>query len=114
MKILIVKLKDGAPIYVKDIADVTYGFKERQTYARLNGKSAVSISISKSVGKNIIEIADKVKEILANKRAELPTDVEIYISTDQSKDIKQMVRELENNIFSGLVLVVLILFVALV
>ncbi len=54
-----------------------------------------------------------MKEILDKKRAELPSDVEIYISTDQSKEIKDMVRELENNIFSGLVLVVLVLFVAL-
>jgi len=110
---IIVKLKDGSPIYLKDIADVSYGFKERKTYARLNSKNAVSLSISKSVGKNIIDIADNVKEILDNKRSELPSDVEIYISTDQSKDIKKMVRELENNIFSGLVLVVLVLFVAL-
>jgi multidrug efflux pump subunit AcrB len=110
---IIVKLKDGAPVYLKNIAEVYYGFKERKTYARLNSKNAVSISISKSVGKNIIDIADKVKEILDKKRAVLPSDVEIYISTDQSKDIKEMVRELENNIFSGLVLVVLILFVAL-
>jgi len=110
---IIVKLKDGAPVYLKDIAVVSYGFKERQTYARLNSKNAVSLSISKSVGKNIIDIADNVKEILDKKRAELPSDVEIYISTDQSKDIKDMVRELENNIFSGLVLVVMVLFVAL-
>lgn len=110
---IIVKLKDGAPVYLKNIAEVSYGFKERQTYARLNRKNAVSISISKSVGKNIIDIADNVKEILDKKRAELPSDVDIYISTDQSKEIKEMVRELENNIFSGLVLVVLVLFVAL-
>lgn len=107
---IIVKLKDGYPIYVKDLADVSYSFEDRQTYARLNGQNAVSISVSKSVGKNIIEIADQVKEILELKRNELPSDVQIYISSDQSVDIKKMVRELENNIFSGLVLVVAILF----
>ena len=106
---IIVKLKDGAPIYVKDLADVKYDFKERQTYARLNDENAVSLNVSKRTGENIIDIADKVKEILEKKREELPSDVSIYITTDQSKDIKRMVHELENNIFSGLVLVVLVL-----
>lgn len=106
---IIVKLKDGAPIYVKDLADVKYDFKEKQTYARLNGNNAISLNVSKRSGENIIDIADKVKEILDNKRKELPSDVSIYITTDQSKDIKRMVEELENNIFSGLVLVVLVL-----
>ncbi len=107
---IIVKLKDGYPIYIKDLATVNYGFEDRQTYARLNGQNAVSISVSKSVGENIIEIADQVKQILDKKRQELPTNVQIYISSDQSIDIKKMVRELENNIFSGLVLVVAVLF----
>lgn len=107
---IIVKLKDGYPIYIKDLATVNYGFEDRQTYARLNGQNAVSISVSKSVGENIIQIADQVKEILDKKRQELPTNVQIYISSDQSIDIKKMVRELENNIFSGLVLVVAVLF----
>ena len=107
---IIVKLKDGAPIYVKDLAEVKYDFKERQTYARLNDENAVSLNVSKRTGENIIDIADKVKEILEKKREELPSDVSIYITTDQSKDIKRMVHELENNIFSGLVLVVLVLF----
>lgn len=107
---IIVKLKDDAPIYVKDIADVKYGFKDKNTYARLNGENAVTIDITKRVGENIIEIADKVKEILAKKNSEFPENLEIYITTDESKNIKTMVRELENNIFSGLVLVLGILF----
>jgi multidrug efflux pump len=71
---------------------------------------AVSISISKSVGKNIIEIANQVKEIIKIKKEELPADLQLYISADQSEEIERMVIELENNIFSGLVLVVLVLF----
>jgi multidrug efflux pump len=107
---IIVKLKEGHPVYVKDIATVTYGFKERKTYARLNGDDAVSISISKSVGKNIIQIADRVREIIDKKREELPEELSIYVTADQSVEIREQVRELENNIFTGLVLVVVVLF----
>ncbi|OGU29578.1 MAG: hypothetical protein A2057_12885 [Ignavibacteria bacterium GWA2_35_9] len=107
---IIIKLKEGKPVYVKDVAEVSYGFKEKNSYARINGEEAVSISISKSVGKNIIEIADKVKNILDVKKKELPADLKLYVTADQSKEIKDTVRELENNIFSGLVLVVMVLF----
>ena len=107
---IIVKLKDGAPVYVKDIAQVNYGFKEQKTYARLNSVNAVSIDISKRVGENIIDIVDRAKQIVEIKRSELPADMDLYITTDQSEDIKRMVHELENNIFSGLALVVIVLF----
>lgn len=107
---IIVKMKDGDPVYVKNIAKVTYGFKDRSTFARVNGNDAVSIDISKRAGENIIRIADRIKEILDEKKKELPSNVSLYISADQSKDIKTQVRDLENNIFSGLVLVVVVLF----
>jgi multidrug efflux pump len=107
---IIVKLKNGAPIYVKDLAKVSYGFKDNNTYARLNGENAVSLDVSKRVGENIIQIADQVKKIIKQKNEELPSDLKLYVTTDQSKDIKRIVHELENNIFSGLVLVVLVLF----
>ena len=107
---IIVKLKNGAPIYVKDLAKVSYGFKDNNTYARLNGENAVSLDVSKRVGENIIQIADQVKKIVKQKSEELPSDLKLYVTTDQSKDIKRIVHELENNIFSGLFLVVLVLF----
>lgn len=107
---IIVKLKDGSPIYVRDVANVSYGFKDRITHARLNNENAVTIDVSKRVGENIIDIADQVKELLNTKSKELPNNLNLYITTDQSKDIKEMVHELENNIFSGLVLVLIVLF----
>ena len=110
IKDIIVKLKDGSPIYVRDIANVSYGFKDRITHARLNNENAVSIDVSKRVGENIIDIADQVKELLNTKSKELPENLNLYITTDQSKDVKEMVHELENNIFSGLVLVLIVLF----
>ncbi len=107
---IIVKLHEGQPVYVKNLAEVTYGFKDRTTFARLNTNDAVSVDVTKRVGENIIRIADDVKAIISDKEKELPADLQLYISTDMSKDIKKQVMELENNIFSGLVLVVGVLF----
>ncbi len=107
---LIVKIKDGSPIYVRDVADVVYAFEERTTYARLNGTECVTLSISKSLGANIIDIADQVKAVIADFEKRLPESVNFILTVDMSKDIERSVRNLENNIFSGLVLVLLVLF----
>ncbi|GMU85376.1 MAG: hypothetical protein AMXMBFR48_06180 [Ignavibacteriales bacterium] len=107
---LIVKVKDGMPIYLRDIAEVTYSFKDRTTYARLNSNDAVSISISKRVGENIIRIAEDIKKMLADKQQLLPSNVRFSITSDQSEEIDLQVKDLENNIFSGLVLVIGVLF----
>lgn len=110
---LIVKLEEGRPIYVKDVADVDYSFEERNTYARLNRIDCVTVNVSKRLGANIIDIANNVKEIIKDYDDNLPSTVDFTITVDQSKDIKRSVRNLENNIFSGLVLVLLVLFTLL-
>ncbi len=110
---LIVKMKDEMPVYVKDVADVSYSFADRQTYARMNGVSCVTLSISKSTGSNIIFIADAIKEIIKEYKDKLPESVLLSTTVDFSIDIKRSVKNLENNIFSGLVLVLLVLFALL-
>ncbi len=110
---LIVKLKEGRPIYVKDVADVSYSFQERTTYARLNGLDCVTINVSKRLGANIIQIADQVKSVIAEYDERLPDNVEFTTTVDMSLDIKRSVKNLENNILSGLVLVLLVLFTLL-
>ncbi len=110
---LIVKIKEGKPIYVKDVADVIYSFKERSTYSRLNEVECVTVNVSKRVGANIIDIADQVKKIISDYDENLPDNINFTLTVDQSKDIKQSVKNLENNIFSGLVLVLIVLFLLL-
>jgi multidrug efflux pump subunit AcrB len=106
---LVVRMNEGRPVYVKDVANVVYGFKDRTSYARINQVESVSLNISKRVGANIINIADEVKDVIAKYQEELPDDINFSLTVDQSKDIKQSVKNLENNIFSGLVLVLLVL-----
>lgn len=110
---LIVKMRDGTPVYVKDVANVNYAFKDKSTYSRVNGTDCVTLNISKRVGANIIELADQVKELVKTYEERLPDNVQFTLTVDYSKDIKRSVKNLENNIFSGLVLVLLVLFTLL-
>ncbi|MBN2572538.1 MAG: efflux RND transporter permease subunit [Ignavibacteriales bacterium] len=106
---LIIKIKDGTPIYVKDVAEVEYSFKDRNTYSRLNGNDCVTLSVSKRSGANIIYIVEDVQEIIRKAENKLPDSIEFTTIVNYAKDIKQNVNNLENNIFSGLVLVLLVL-----
>ena len=105
----VVKVRDGIPIYMWDIASVVYGFEDETTRARLNRKPSVTLTIEKRTGANIIEVADAVKAEVDRRRASLPSSVEVTVIADQSKDIRTMVAELENSIVAGLLLVVAVL-----
>ena len=110
---LVVATHGNHPIYLKDVATVVDGTKEETSRSRLNGVEAVNISVKKRVGENIIFISDKIDFIVGQAQQSFPANTTITKLMNKSKDIRMMVADLENNIISGLVLVVAILFLAL-
>ena len=105
----VIEVRDGDPIYVRDVAYVEYGFEEDSTLSRVDRKPSVTLTVEKRTGSNLIAVADEVKAELARQEAFLPSGTVVTILGDQSTQIKQMVNELENNILSGLILVVAVL-----
>lgn len=103
---VVVKGKDRSPIYVRDIAKVTFGFKERETYSELGGAPVITLGVKKRTGENILDTSERVKAILEEEIAVLPPTTTYNITNDQSIDVVNMVSNLENNIISGLILVV--------
>ncbi|MEZ4690699.1 MAG: efflux RND transporter permease subunit [Ignavibacteria bacterium] len=110
---IVVKSENEQPIYVRDVAQVIYGYKERTTLSRQNGSEAVTIVIKKRSGENIIRIAEDVKDLVKKKEAQFPPGLKINFTGDQSKNIKNTVHELENGIITGFLLVCLILLAAM-
>ncbi|NNK96829.1 MAG: efflux RND transporter permease subunit, partial [Desulfobacterales bacterium] len=110
---LILTMYEGEPVYLKDVARVVDDFKEETSRSRLNGRDAVNIAVKKRSGENIIKISDAVDEIIENDRLSWPLGTEITKVMDKSRDIKNMVADLENNILSGLVLVLLVIFLVM-
>lgn len=107
---IVLKMQNGKPIYLRDVASVEYSFEDRKTYARLNNNEVVSLAVRKRAGENLIRIADEVKKIVQVKRSELPAGISLDISNDQSKFVTRMVKELENSVITGMFLVVMSLF----
>jgi multidrug efflux pump subunit AcrB len=110
---LVLSVRNGKPIYFKDVATVSDGFEDRLNYARLNGRQSVTLSIKKRTGENIVAVADQVFALLGEARTLLPEGVQLDVTLNQAKDIRRMVAELENTIISGLILVVGVLFLFL-
>jgi multidrug efflux pump subunit AcrB len=103
---VVVLTKNGKAVYVRDLATVDFGFKDRDSFARLDGNGVVTLDIIKRSGENIIETADAVKAAVAQAEPTFPPTTVVKVTSDQSTDIREMVSSLENNIISGLILVV--------
>jgi len=101
----------GATVYLKDIAVIKDTIKERDSYARLDGKNVVTLNIVKRAGENLIEAAGKIKDMVAEmqKKDELPKDLKVVITGDQSKQTATSFNELINTIIIGFILVLFIL-----
>ena len=109
----VIEAVDGEPVQIRDVAKVTFGFKDRSSYSRIGGRDSVMLSVQKRSGANIIAVTDAIKAEVERRRPTWPAGVEVVFLADQSKDIRIMVADLENNILSGVVLVVVVLFFAM-
>ncbi|MGE4553303.1 MAG: efflux RND transporter permease subunit [Desulfovibrionaceae bacterium] len=103
-------VRDGKPVYLRDLASIKDHYKDPTTISRINGQQSVTLQVKKRTGANIIEIIDGVKRVVAEMRGNLPPDLRIDYTSDKSKDIRMMVADLENNIFTGLILVLAVVF----
>ncbi len=107
---IIVKDEDNRIVYLSDVASVTDTYEERESYARESLLPVVTLEVVKRSGENLIEAADKIKAIIASAEQErFPSDLNITISNDQSKNTRNQVSNLENSIVLGVLLVVLVL-----
>ena len=123
---LVIAVREDRPIYLTDVAGVRDTFKDRVGYARLwtpvtdgdgpprlAGSETITVTVQKRVGENILFIAEAVKHVISEFRRRVPADVRFDITLDQSKDIRLTILDLENNLASGMILVVGVLLLAM-
>ncbi len=103
---IVLKAPNDIPIYLRDVAVVDFGYKDRESFARLNDNPVITLSIVKRTGVNIIDITDRVKRLLEKEEANFPPGTTYNITNETAKMIRDTVNSLENNIISGLILVV--------
>ncbi|MCS0127876.1 multidrug efflux RND transporter permease subunit VmeK [Vibrio alginolyticus] len=110
-----IKVNGKEVITFGDVATVRRAFRDPESFARLDGESAIVLDVKKRAGENIIETVELVKEVLAlgQKRAEWPDNLQVKYTWDQSDDVKLMLSDLQNNILSAIILVVIVIIAIL-
>jgi multidrug efflux pump len=107
---IIIKTEENRIVYLADVAEVKDTYKERESYARSNKLPVVTVNVVKRSGENLLDASDKIKDIIQKAKSErFPPDLEVSITNDQSKATRSQVKDLENSIIFGVILVVLIL-----
>ena len=107
---LIVKTPTGGSVRLQDIAEIKDTLKQKESFARLNGKNVITLNIVKRPGENLIDCAGQVKAIVDEmKVSELPKDLAVVVTGDQSRGAATSFEELVNTIIIGFLLVLLVL-----
>ena len=110
MRNLLVVNRDGYSIYLRDIATVGQGFKERQAIIRLDGSEAIELAIYKEGDANTVDVADRIKAALKQLESDLPADATLTQVDDQSVFIRQALDEVRSEALLGGVLAILLIF----
>ncbi|ULC59487.1 efflux RND transporter permease subunit [Flaviramulus sp. BrNp1-15] len=106
----VVKTEHNNPIYLKDVANVTFKDEDKTTYAREFGKPVVMLDVKKRAGKNMVAAAEQIQVIVDNALKNVfPPDLKVTIANDQSSKTIGQVDDLVNNIIFGIILVVTVL-----
>jgi multidrug efflux pump len=108
---IIVKTPGGAPIRLSDVAEILDTYKDLDSVSRINGTPCISIAVHKRAGENADRLIRQIKKTLS--QTPLPPGIHLTIVNDESEIIRMMTEDLENNIASGFILVVVILLLFL-
>jgi HAE1 family hydrophobic/amphiphilic exporter-1 len=106
----VITVLEGNTVYLKNIADVRQGYKEREAITRLNAQEAVEIAIYKEGDANTVAVSEAVKERIEQIQKELPSGMKLEKVYDQSIFISSAVNEVKNAGIIGGILAVLVLY----
>ena len=110
---IIVAQQGGAPVYLSQVADVVDGEKEMTSYARINGRPAITLDIQKVQDANIVETGRNVQAAVAALKDRLPSDVEVRVAYSTADQVERAVDRVKHTIVEGGFLTVLIVFLFL-
>lgn len=106
---MVVTAPGQIPVFMRDVAETDFSFKEVTTRSRLNKMESVSLQVSKRAGENLLEITDRIKTHIQKARQKHNGTITYTIISDHSDFVRMFIRDLENNMYSGLVSVLIVL-----
>lgn len=110
---LIVTYRNGAPITLQDVAEVIDDVENVRQAAWMNESPAVLLNIQRQPNANIIDVVDRVKQLLPQLKDSLPAAVNVQILTDRTTNIRSSVKDVQFELMLTIGLVVLVIFLFL-
>jgi multidrug efflux pump len=110
---LILAYKNGAPLRLKDVADIVDGAENERLAAWANENQAVLLNIQRQPGANVIQVVDRIKTLLPSITDNLPAGLDVTVLTDRTQTIRASVTDVQHELLVSIVLVVLVTFLFL-
>lgn len=110
---IVVANPKGVPVYLADVSAVSDGIKEQTSLTRANGSIAVGLNIIKQSGSNTVKVAEGVHKQLEKLQNEVPSDINIYLATDNSEFIKDSINDVLFDILYGGLLAIIVIYLFL-
>ncbi|HZP65212.1 MAG TPA: efflux RND transporter permease subunit [Rudaea sp.] len=110
---IVIAFRNGAPVHLSDVADIVDGAENAKLAAWTNTAPAIVMNIQRQPGANVIEVVDRVKQMLPQLTESMPAAVDISILTDRTVTVRASVADVEFELFLAVVLVVLVIFIFL-
>ena len=107
---LIVAYRNGAPVHLTDVGEVTDGVENLRNAGLANGKPAVLIILYRQPGANIISTVDRVKELMPQLRASISPAIDLELAADRSTTIRTSLHDVERTLVLAVLLVILVVF----
>src|SRR3954465_11008664 len=110
---IIIAYRNGAPVYLKDVADVVDGAENVRLAAWMNEVPAVILNIQRQPGANVIEVVNRVKALLPQMQTSLPAAMDVAVLTDRTTTIRASVHDVQFELLLAIALVVMVIFLFL-
>jgi len=110
---LILAYSNGAPLRLKDVAQIVDGAENDRLAAWANENQAVLLNIQRQPGANVIEVVDRIKALLPSITDNLPAGLDVTVLTDRTQTIRASVTDVKHELLIAIVLVVLVTFLFL-
>lgn len=108
-----VKVRGNAVVTFGDVATIRRTFEDPSSFARINGQPALALEVKKRSGANIIDTVAEVKTVVAGLQQDWPDTVKVTYLQDQSKQVEDMLTDLEANVIAAVILVMIVIVLAL-
>jgi multidrug efflux pump len=108
-----IKASDGTSIKFGDVAVVRRAFRQAEGWSRVNGEAAIVLDVRKRVGSNIINVIEAAREVIDEEAPKIGDDVKVSYLFDDSKDVRNLLSDLGNNVGAAVIIVMVVVLAVL-